>query len=255
MKSWLIFRHSFRQVTNNLGSAAWVSLVPFILAVLVVFALLIFAGGLSRARADIGMTPGGVFVFIVGLMLYIAFVTMIAVNWHRYVLLNEAVTWLPRVHGGRMLRYFGRGLLIGIILGGSIALAFGASSFVAAFGTLGGLIGILMLVATMTASLAIFWRLSAALPGAAIGGTDLGDAWDSTEGTWGTMLMLSLIYVGFALLVSIVGAILTSLGAKIGVFLIVKALWDIAIGWFTMILMLSILTTLYGHYVENRELV
>ncbi|WP_417806222.1 hypothetical protein [Thioclava sp.] len=255
MKSWLIFRHSFRQVTNNLGSAARVSLVPFILAVLVVFAVVISAGGLSRARADIGMAPGGVFLIIFGLMFYLALTITIAVNWHRYVLLNEPVTWWPSFHGARILQYFGRSLLIGIVFGIGMAIAMGVSGAVVSTGSFGRMVGMVLMFATVVASMSIFWRLSAALPGAAIGGSSLGDAWNKTRGTWGTMLMLTLIYVGFALLTGIVGAILTYMGAKIGIFLILKFIWEVVVGWFTMMLVLSILTTLYGHYVEKRALV
>jgi hypothetical protein len=170
-------------------------------------------------------------------------------------LLNEPVTWWPRFHGARILRYFWRSLLIGLIFGAALGIVSMTLAVVMQGGSEGGLgVAILMIVAVLL-GLPLFWRLSASLPGAALEGAGISDAWSKTRGAWGALLMLTVFYIGFALLTGVVGGIFTVLAAKASVFVIVKVIWELAIGWFTMMLVLSILTTLYGHYVEQRELV
>lgn len=255
MKSWQIFRHSFRQVTNNLGAAARVSLVPFLIAVLGIVAVFILAGVSGRFREMGGMTPGAVFLILIGVLVYLAMTITIAVNWHRFVLLNEPVTWWPQFHGARILRYFGRSLLIGLIFGAALGIVSTVLAVVMRGGSDGVLgVAILMIVAVLL-GLPVFWRLSASLPGAAVEGAGISAAWSNTRGAWGALLMLSVFYIGFALMTGVVSGIFTVLAAKSSVFVLVKVIWELAIGWFTMMLVLSILTTLYGHYVEKRALV
>jgi hypothetical protein len=255
MRSWQIFRHSFRQVTNNLGAAARVSLVPFLISVLGIVVVFGLAGVSGRFWGTGAMTPGAMFLILIGVLVYLAMTISIAVNWHRFVLLNEPVTWWPRFHGARILRYFWRSLLIGLIFGAALGIVSMTLAVVMQGGSEGGLgVAILMIVAVLL-GLPLFWRLSASLPGAALEGAGISDAWSKTRGAWGALLMLAVFYIGFALLTGVVGGIFTVLAAKASVFVIVKVIWELAIGWFTMMLVLSILTTLYGHYVEQRELV
>ncbi|KEP70484.1 hypothetical protein DL1_17975 [Thioclava dalianensis] len=256
MTAWAIFRHAFRQVTHNLPAVARVSLVPWALGVLLLFAGILGAGMMSASGTGFRMGAGGVFLVIVGYIFFAALFTSIAVNWHRFVLLNEPVTWWPRFHGGRILRYFGRSLLIGIGLGLVFGIALGIAIALSHDGTSGGLVTatVMMIVASVVLG-PVAWRCFASLPGAAVDGYSLWKVLDMTRGTWGTMFLLTLIYIGFSILIWLIGMILAALGAKVFLFLIVKILWDLAVGWFTMMLVLSILTTIYGHYVEGRELV
>jgi hypothetical protein len=87
------------------------------------------------------------------------------------------------------------------------------------------------------------------MPGAALdGGAGIGDAWAATKGEWPAMLSLAL---GF-LLVSI---LLGLLAAVLAIVPVVGIVAQLAVNWFIGMLGLSILTTLYGHYIEKRPLV
>lgn len=245
MKSWQIFTHSLRQVFGNLGTAVRVSLVPFV--GLIVLAL-VLGGGMMvsmMGRMEQGMTggvgSGAIVLMVLLVVVYVGVVTMIAVNWHRFVLLNEPVGWLPTVRTGRIIAYFGTALLIGLIT----AVAAGLIVFVSvSVGSIGWLIGIPLFVVFF----ALCFRLSAALPGVALGqGGGISGSIAATAGQTGTLVALTLIYFGASILFGLVAGLL-SLIPLIG-FLI-----NIAFQWLAMMVALSILTTLYGHYVEKREL-
>ena len=174
-------------------------------------------------------------------MATVAVFTMIAVNWHRYVLLNEPVGWLPQVRMDRILAYFGTALLVGII---TFVVATVIVLVAGALGAIGWLIGIPLFVVVFALSL----RLSTALPGAALGqGGGLSGSMAATTGATGTLIALTLIYFGASILVGIVVGLLSMIP-------LLGVLINLGFQWIAMLVGLSILTTLYGHYVEKRTL-
>ncbi len=245
MKAWQIFTHSLRQVFGNMGAAVRVSLVPFIGLIVVA---LVLGGGLMfsmMGRTDHGMDSGigggGVLLMLVLIVVYVGVFTMIAVNWHRYVLLNEPIGWMPQVRMDRILAYFGTALLVGLItfVGAMIVVVIAG-----AIGAIGWIIGIPVFVLIVAFS----FRLSAALPGAALGqGGGLSGSMAATAGQMGTMIALTLIYFAASLICGIAVGLLSMIP-------VVGILINLAFQWLTMMVALSILTTLYGHYVEKREL-
>ena len=101
-------------------------------------------------------------------------------------------------------------------------------------------------LALLVFALAAYWRLSASLPGAALeNGAGIGDTWRATEGTLGTFLMVTVLLVVLGVLLMGVLMLIPVIG-----FLIY-----IALQWFLTMFTLSLLTTVYGHYIEKRELV
>ncbi|MCA0908134.1 hypothetical protein LCM27_17170 [Ruegeria marisrubri] len=195
-----------------------------------------------------GATAGSVFVFVV-VLLAVMSVTMfwIAVSWHRFILLEEYPTGiLPTFRFDRILAYFGRFLMLGVLM----VIAYIPMGLVAAAQGegLAGLWFILMIVYTVFL-VVCFYRLSIILPAAAIGNPiSIGEAWNNTSGVSGAILLLLLVALLFQILVQLAFTLL-ALIPVLGVLLTV---------FFGMLILpminVSILTTMYGIFIEKREL-
>jgi hypothetical protein len=184
-------------------------------------------------------------------------VLWIAVAWHRYVLIDEmpgSIT--PRFNGERLWAYFGRSLLVGVILfllGMVVMIPFGlivASIIAAAPGPLGALYAsIPMFVAYLVIGL-VGYRYSVILPAAAIGKPiGLSEAWEATGGANGAIFVLALVS-------SLSVVVLDFATAWVAI----RSPWwigvplQLLVNWGELIVGVSIITTLYGHYVERRPL-
>lgn len=245
MKGWKILEASFRLLVNNLGAAFRVSVVPGVILLLLGIALLGAAYAISGGQPE--DTPG---VFVLAfLVLFAALATSVAVNWHRHVLLAEPVGWMPTLRWGRIGAYILRGILVTLIFVASgvvvmlpIGLLTGAHHGPGPISVVLGAVALLFLVT-------VNWRLGAAMPGAALdGGAGIGDTWAATRGEWPAMLALAL---GFLLVSFLLGL----LAALLAIVPVVGFVAQLAVNWFLGMLGLSILTTLYGHYIEKRPLV
>ncbi|MGE4327395.1 MAG: hypothetical protein AB7E21_15035 [Pseudodonghicola sp.] len=176
----------------------------------------------------------------------------VAVAWHRYVLLAEYPgSVLPRFHGGRVLAYFGWSLVLGVVL---FALP-GAVIALLAWTATGGVIkepsaGVILPI--VLAALVLVWvlaRLSLVLPAAAIGERlGLRDSWQATRPIALGIIGLFALTFGFAMLL-MVGVMLAYYALPLAG-QIAAAVFQ----WIMTLLQLSILTTLYGVYVEGRSL-
>ncbi|MBC2836056.1 threonine dehydratase [Paragemmobacter straminiformis] len=245
MKAWQIFTHSLRQVFGNMGAAVRVSLVPF---VGLIVAFLVLGGGMMFSMMgrmeqgmEGGMGGGGIVLMLVLIVVYIGVFTMIAVNWHRFVLLNEPVGWMPQVRMDRILAYFGTALLVGLIMA---VLFLMVGLLVSLTGMVGIIVGIPVFVLLVSQS----FRFTTALPGAALGqGGGISGAMAATSGQWLTLLGLTVIYLAASIVVGLVAGLLSMIP-------LLGILIYIAFQWAAMMVGLSILTTLYGHYVEGRAL-
>lgn len=245
MKAWQIFTHSLRQVFGNMGAAVRVSLVPFI-GLIVVF--IVLGGGMMFSMMgrmeqgmEGGMGGGGILLMLVLGVVYVAVFTMIAVNWHRFVLLNEPVGWMPQVRMDRMVAYFGTALLVGVIM---VGLFLVVGLLIGLTGAVGVVIGVPVLVLLVSQS----FRFTTALPGAALGqGGGISGAMAATSGEWLTFLALTVIYFVVGIVTGLIAGLLSMIP-------ILGILIYIAYNWAAMMVGLSILTTLYGHYVEKRAL-
>lgn len=257
MKGLQIFLHSVRQVTGNLEGALRVSAVPYV-AQAVVGLLLVgsvgsMAGGMDAGNPVAALSGTSGLAMLVALAVAIAAGLWMAVAWHRYVLLAEAPQgFLPVWKGERILAYFLRSLGYGVIviLAGAVWGAFVgfAFSFVASSSVM-----LFMLLVTLFAQIPIAagaFRLAAALPGAALGDERAFMAgWQATAGHSIDILWLSVFAIGAHLILALIGMLVFA-----HVWLLL-AIWQFVTGWLVMMVSVSILTTLYGHYIEGRALV
>ncbi|QLQ20344.1 MAG: hypothetical protein HZT43_19720 [Exiguobacterium profundum] len=254
VKAWQIFRHSVRQVTGNLPAALRVSLVPMAVQVVVLVAMIAtivaFSPMIESGGPDLGLTLG----FLAGVVVVAITALWIAVAWHRFILMGEAPRgWIPAFHGARLWAYFLRSLGQALVTG-LVAVILGM--------VVGLVVDLLFpsdegrevdrhcpsgLPASPDTRPAALGRVA----GAAIdGGQGFGVSWDATEGATGTLLALAGIGILAQLGLSLVGSALDYANLWI-----LSAAWQLVVSWLVTMVGVSVLTTLYGHYVEGRPLV
>ena len=252
------FSHAFRSTTHNLGFAFQVSW-PWMLALLPIN----IAGNLYFLANSFGnseeMNPK-VFaaVLIMGICGMIAFAS-IAVNWHRYILLDEVPHGMERLRlDATVWRYVGNILLIGLILvvgAGGIGIVLVILAVL--LGTVGQFVAVIGAVALTLFSIVASYRLSIKLPAIALGRQDYGllHAWTATaRNSWrflGLLLILFIVSGLAALAGGLVGFGLGTIGGNVGVSISVAV--QLAVNWVLAILGVTMLTSLYGYFVEGRE--
>lgn len=263
MKAWNLFVHSVRQVFGNLAAALRMTVLP---AALVVTVGIWLSHSLPPHAAGAGNpTPVALhsFPFVPFLLLWLMAFVMpfwIAVGWHRYILRNEA-PWavLPRWHGGRVLAYIGRLLLLGLIIGIPTVILFAVLAgplFGAMFTAHSFSLGMEVASAIVFAVLMLpaFWifnRIAAVLPAAALGERlTIGAAWRMTADANATFVMLAVILLAAQLVLEFA---MFEIG-RIQMAPVVVVL-SAVVYWVQSMVGISLLTTIYGHYIEKRPLV
>jgi hypothetical protein len=251
------FRHAIASVRDHLGFAFRISL-PVYALLIPVLVLASLAGSLTGSADPASGSPANAFLStLVSVATLIAF-AIIAVRWHRFILRDEvppassAVSMPPEVW-----RYAGNLIILMLMIFAGILVA--ALVIVALLGpqdTLTpGIVAAIVAAALLIG--VIVTRLSVKFPAIALGRTDFGfrDAWRATEGNalqiLGYTVLTSLVVLAATLLVVGVGAMLKPLGA--GFAFAVELILQIAVNWLLTIFSCSVLTSLYGYFVEGRD--
>ncbi len=254
--SWLIVRHAFQMVFGNLTEAVKVSVGPALILAAVYF-------GVSRLF-DL---PGNTFDMLQGqpemaqrafvpvmiiLLTYLLVFAWVAVAWHRFVLLEEYPGLLPAFNGRPVLPYLGKTLLVAmVLLLVMIPLLLLVSLALGPILMAAPLIGGIILGLLIGIVFSYFWlRFAICLPATAVGKPmKIGESWSATAPLSGTIFGVTIIISALNLLASYAAG---QLGALSGVLGMVA---EVGVTWVTMMVGVSILTTLYGHLVEGRDLV
>ena len=254
MKSWQIFAHSVRQIFGNAVGVLRVSGFLFLVRTAVYGILaVVVAGGDSVAKAVVA----GLMVLLVetGTSLWIA------VGWHRYILLNEQPSVVPQLWLNRILAYLGGGVVIGLIMIvptlviAWITLALANVSIVGPsdlFSWSFQIKAVLISAAVYIPVGAIALRLSTVMPGVALReGRELFDGWNATKDQISTFLVVSALGTAAYFSLDLAANYLLAITGSA----VVVAVSDAIFQWLAMMVGFSILTTLYGHYIEMRPLV
>lgn len=249
-----IFVHSVKMVLRNLKEAMQVSLVPALMGSVAAVLLFFLFDNPQKQFADATASspdPAAVatilgFLFCL-LIVMLVVMLWIVVSWHRFVLLEEYPTGMfPPFRFDRVLAYFGRLLMLGVL---ALILYFPASLIMGAMAQTSVLVGILFWLALVIFLSIGFYRVSPILPGAAIGKTlTLSQAWQSTAGASGAIAVLVILSVLFQMLLQFLSSLLLFIPI-IGVLIVVFANMLIV-----PLINVSILTTIYGVFIEKREL-
>ena len=250
MLGWQIFTHALRMVFGNFKQVLQITIGPALIATIVVVAAVLFIGIPEETLAtesEQAIPDGFGLLFFVIFVVVFAVVFWIAVSWHRYVLLEEYPSgFLPVFRTDRILAYFGRGILLALImLVFFVPIMFVVVGLLGAVPALGAIVGIIVYAFVVVAVM----RLSITLPATAIGQpVGFGEAWEATKGYGGAILILLAVSFVFQVLVQLAIALFSFiplLGALVSIF-------------FAMLIIpminLSILTTMYGVFIEKRQL-
>lgn len=247
MIAWNILVHAVMIVIRNFGVAVRISAVPFV--ILSVITTMNFASSFGSVTATSQEHTQSDFLSAL-MLLPTAFLTFwIVVGWHRFILLEERPrSIIPPFHGSRVFAYFLTGLVI------YVAAAFVVLVLLVPLSMLGAGIGLraglnVVAIAVMVAVGLVFARLIVLLPAAAIGHRlGVSGAWEATIGSTGTFLLLGFLLMGAGMVMAVTALVIIVFPPAL---LVIQIIYQ----WITMIVGASILTTLYGHYVEKRELV
>jgi hypothetical protein len=243
-----IFVHSVRLVLNDWRTALRISIVPYLITAV---PSLLFGLLFPPNPADpMGAAAGAGALGLISLVLYVGAFLWLAVTWHRYVLVDEVPRRsVPPFNQARMGAYFMRSLIIfGILLLISIAMMLVSAVAAMIFLPLAFIVSIIFYMVMA----AVSYRLSPMLPAAALDRTmTVQEALAATDGANTQFIILAVVSVLAALVINLpvlLFAFLGGFGALLGL------LWSLVTGWVIMLVGISLLTTIYGHFVEGRAI-
>ncbi len=251
------FTHAVRSVRNNIAFAFTISwpvyaaLIPIVL------------GGTLLIHFVSGGDPRNAPFAVSALSAIMAFATLvafsiIAVRWHRYILRDELPAGKsPLALEPEAWRYTSAVIAL-VLMVFAMILAVATVLALLSFGS--GTVNPLLIVLATASALVIgvvVMRLSVRLPAIALGRTDFGfsDAWQATTRNNGAFLgftlLNSVVVIGAGLAAEAVGAGLAQLGSGLG--LALGVLIQLAANWIVTMFSSSVLTSLYGFFVEGRD--
>ena len=149
-----------------------------------------------------------------------------------------------------MAAYLGNGIVLSLMLALPLIIAFFISAAViSSVGTLRPAAFLIIMVPVLIGFASVYLRLATILPGVAIGATTtFTGGWNATKGEAMTFLVLALLLVVLGAAVDLVHFALQMVAGYAAL------IWYIPAQWLLGMLGLSVLTTLYGYYIENRPL-
>ena len=248
-----IFIHAVMMVFNNLGAALRISAV--LMAVQLVLLLALGTGFLITGEDMSEAMMRGEYPFFGAFLTFVAIAVIslwIAVAWHRFILNEEAPTGpVPAFNAGAIWSYFVAGVIFVLIL---IVVAIPFMILVGMLtapmmmsGREPGLIMLMLFGLLVYLPLAyIGYRISPILPSAALQARmPLKEAWYATGTSGASFIVLTVVSV-------VAGMILNAPAGWLPG--ILGVIWGFLSNWVTVLVGASILTTIYGHYVQGRPL-
>lgn len=275
MQAWKLFSHSVLQIIRNFKAVLLITFIPFIILSVPIFTVMsavpqIIEGAVDDPSSGIFFQleffgrsiPFESFSSFIWLLLFsLAFAGIVSlwavVAWHRFILLNEPPqNPFSKENLLRMASYFKTLILLIIIIIPIFLVTSLLSSFVLAK-VLTSPVGaktILIMILWATLFSAFFWtiylRLCPALPASALGeDVSFFDGYMETRGATITFFIMGIAFtlagMSYEFLLDIIPVHLFGL----------SQICEFVAAWLAFVFNLSLITTLYGHYVEKRALV
>ncbi|MCC6001820.1 MAG: hypothetical protein JJU19_13305 [Pararhodobacter sp.] len=254
MQGIAILTHAVGMVIANWGIALRIS-------GLLMAAQMALALGLGLQHSYLPLAPDDqAAAFPMGIALLMVFQLFsafwITIAWHRFILRSEIPAGsLPPLNGRVLLRYVGVGLLLALMLV-LVAIPLGvAAAFIVGPATLaspdgGGFAAVIILMALVWLPVTYLgYRLSPVLPAAALGERlPLKEVWYQTGTSGSSFVVLSLATMLLYLALEYPVSLLATPAP------VLAFLWAFLLQWATVLVGASVLTTIYGHYMEDRPL-
>lgn len=249
--------HAIRSVRNNIAYAFRISWPWYTVVLLASLGASVLLEALTGGDLENNPGPAVPIYIVLGLINLVSFAS-IAVNWHRYILLDE----VPR--GSELFRmddktwrYLGNLILIMLITIGIVVVILVPVFVLAAFSESLRFLGFIGALVGYGFAVIVLYRLSVKLPAIALGRHDfrMSDAWAVTRDNKLSIFFVALLQFLLALLILVAFVLvvfgLTSANAMLG--LAVGTVAQVVIGWILSIFGVTILTSLYGFFVEGRD--
>lgn len=257
MQGWKVFTHSAQMVFGNLGAALRISGVLYAAYMAVnAYFLLTYSDDLSALQMAVvegglppqlpsGLLPTMMFSFAIGLLTSL----WIAVLWHRFILMSQIPqTVVPPLPFAVVASYLGKTIQLGLMLA-IIGMVLGMLLGVALGPLIGPLAEAAIPLILVGVLLYLSYRFGLVFPAIALKAPmSFKASWEKTQAASVVIAQLAIIAVVFVLLIQIPSNMNpdpTSL---------INLVYSYVIGWISMMIGVSVLTTLYGIYVEGREL-
>jgi hypothetical protein len=240
--------HAIKILFYDIWTTVRLTVFPMVIGFGVAFFVLFFLGGdffIAAISGTIGPSTVPTGSFFLAAFLAIVVMTIVfcwaAISWHRFVLLEERPgALLPKMDRSSLGSYFWEGLKLALV--SSCFLIPAGFLFWFLLQALGSAVLYVNPVISIIIS-ALIMRFYLILPAVAIGNPMLlEESWDATSGQFVTFLVV-------AVLLAVIG-FFTSPGLVPGY---VGWVVTIFFSWLSFALGISILTTLYGVYIEGRE--
>ena len=249
-----ILVESFWAIFGNIGQAFRVSILPLVVVNLCAFIMVSNLGTAEVSLGDLASLDITSLTLLLGLGLIavcIFVMAWVAVAWHRLVLREERSGVLPITNGRSVWPYVGQSVVIWLPTALTAFVGLFALTFLVAV-TLGPastdrLGGILNTVSAVVC-LYLWLRWGMALVGIAIEKPmGMREAWRATRSLRSTILGVAVLIVAVN---RIAEQAITAAGNAPQ---LVDLFFDASLGWITVMLGISVLTTLYGYCVEGRH--
>ncbi len=205
--------------------------------------------GLKNAE-ELVLTPEYWFTILILILVNVVFSAWISVLWHRYMLLSERPSDLmPPFRSQVIVAYILATLRVFLVLLAAIIPAMVLLAIFAVTGLMSTGVGIVGFGFIFTAYVFyISLRISLVLPSRAIGkAMPIGESWHKTGSTGNAIIVVGILMGTGAYIGQMIGQTVFTNGALLQVF-------NLVIGWFFVMVSVTILTTLYGYLVEGRSL-
>jgi len=246
-----ILIHAIGMVVKNIGAALRLTAVPMLTLLLLT---LVLGGTRAMLAEPEGAAPDGAMVLLS--LLQLAVTLWIAVAWHRFILLGEGPEGiLPPFNGRALAAYLWAGVIFALLLI-AVAVPFGALAgvivgpmIVAEGGAVGGGAALVLFLMLWLPVAYVSYRISPILPSAAIGDRlPLKEAWYATGTGGAAFIVLALASI------LVVWGLNMPVGLLLPFSMALAFIWAFAVQWAVMLGAASVLTTIFGHFVEKREL-
>ena len=253
-----VIAHSINSTVNNVGFAWHVSW-PWMLAILPFNVVGNTYVMLNQPATPQDVDPKVELVsFVLGVLTMVAFAS-IAVNWHRYILLDEVPQGMQRLRlDGPVWCYLGNTvLMVLIMMAVGIPIALILTLLAVALGNASVIFVFPAYVALALALVSYSYRLGIKLPSVALGRRDyrFKHALSDSAGNFWRFVGLGVLVLIIMMIIGIVVGIPVYFLAQAenqGMLAVLIAV-QLVVSWIATIWSVTMLTSLYGYFAENRN--